>query len=295
MIIRLKYGHRFFAYGGAHAFLIVVACQIGERLGWLIALPLMAAVSFYGWIGALRRHRMIGDTPTSQVASAAQGYVELIGFADNHDSKVLAHLSKKVCCWFRYRIEERDSDGDWRSVDEGESGATFVLRDASGRCTIDPHGAEVSCAHEHSWTEGSMRYTEWCIEEGDPLYALGEFRTRSFAPSAEEMRADLNQLLADWKSDKDELLRRFDLDQSGQIDGKEWELARAAAKRELEGIHAELRKQPSIDVLIKPADGRVFLLSNHPPDNLKQRLGWWAWGHLFIVFAALIALVYVFF
>lgn len=296
MIVRFKFkhGHKFFAYGGAQAFLLVLAFQIGGRLGWLIALPLMATVSLYGWVSMLKRHRMIADTPTSQIASAAQGYVELVGIAGNHvDTKIFAHLSKKICCWFRYEVEERESDGDWRTVDQGESAASFVLRDPSGSCIIDPEGAEVMCAHKNCWTEGGTRYTEWCIEEGDPVYALGEFRTRSFAPGEAEADEDLSQLLSEWKSDKAGLRRRFDLDHSGQVDQKEWELAVAEARREIEGNHAKLRARPAVDMMMKPADGRAYLLSNHPPENFHRRLGWWAWGHLALLFAALSALVFV--
>ena len=296
MIIKGRHAHHFFVYGGAHAFLLVAAFQIEGREGWLITLPLMAVVSFYAWFATMRRHRVVGDMPTSQIASAAQGYVELSGWAEHHPgSTIIAPLTKRDCCWFRYTIEEREDERNWRTVDEGESAGTFLMRDDSGSCTVDPEGAEILCEHEDCWTESNTRYTEWRIHDGDRLYALGDFRTRSFAPSVQDAREDLNQLLAQWKSDKPDLLRRFDLDKDGQIDDKEWELARAAAKREIARNHVELRSLPSIDFLMKPADGRVFLLANHTPDSLKRRFAWWSWGHLALLFGALIALVVVFF
>lgn len=296
MIVKGKRAHQFFAYGGAHGFLVVMAFQIGGREGWLIALPLMALVSLYAWVATLRRHRMVGDMPTSLVASAAQGYVELFGVAESHpDSKTLAHLSKRPCCWFRYEIEERDHEHNWRTVDEGESAASFLLRDSSGHCTVDPEGAEVHCANKQSWDEGDGRYTEWWIEAGDPLYALGEFSTRNFAPGLEETREDVGQLLAEWKQDKAELARRFDLNGDGRVDDDEWQLARAAAKREIEREHAPLHALPSVDMLMRPRDGRLYILSNEEPERVKSTLGWWAWGHLAILFGSLTALVFVFF
>lgn len=295
MILKVKRGHQFFAYGGAHAFLLVMAFQIGGHQGWMIALPVMAVISLYAWASTLRRFRTVGDTPTSQVASAAQGYVELIGLAEVHPgAPIHAQLTKKACCWFRYEIEENDHDNQWRTLDEGESDATFLLRDASGVCTIDPEGAEVMCAHKQSWTEGEHRYTEWRVEHGDPLYAIGEFRTRSFAPSDDQVRGDVGDLLSVWKNDQRTLLHRFDLNRDGRIDDAEWQLARAAAKREVERGHAELRALPSVDMLMQPADGRPFLLSNHEPETFKRRLAWWAWAHLAILFGALAALLYFF-
>ena len=295
MIVKAKHAHQFFAYGGAHAFLLVMAFQIGGSQGWMIATPLMATVSLYAWIATLRRYRMVGDTPTSQVASAAQGYVELIGFAENSpNTETLAPLTNKPCCWFRYETEESDRDDQWRTVDEGESAIGFQLRDTSGACMVDPKGAEIMCAHKESWTQGDHRYTEWRIEAGDPLYVIGDFKTRRFAPSAEEVREDIGDVLIEWKKDQGELSRRFDLNQNGRVDDTEWQLARTAAKREVERKHAELRALPSVDVLMKPSDGRAFLISNHEPETFHRRLLWWAWAHLAILLGALSASIYFF-
>lgn len=294
MIVSLNKRNDLLLYGGAQAVLIVLAIQTEGRAGWLFALPLMAALSFYAWTATFRRHRAVDDTPTSQVVSAAQGYVELTGRAENHPGlQNIAHLSQRACCWYQFRVEERDSDNKWRLVDEGESAASFVLRDASGACMIDPEGAEVLCAHKDSWTEGDRRCTEWRIHEGDTLYALGEFHTRSLAPDAAQARQDMSTLLAEWKRDQPELLRRFDLDRDGELDIKEWALARAEAKRQIERTHVELRAAPRFDCVRKPADGRLYLLSNRDPVRLARRFALWAWLHLALFFGALGAFAFL--
>lgn len=296
MIVSLRGQYRsFIVYGGAYVFIIIAALQSDDRDGWRIALPLIAAIAFYAWIAAFRRYRAVGDVPTSTVASAAQGYAELIGRAYNHpDMATLARLSQKPCCWFRYEVEERDSEGHWKTVDSGESVSSFLLRDATGGCTIDPEGAEILCAHKESWDPATdQRCTEWRIHEGDPLYALGEFRTRSLAPSEADSRVDIAQLLAEWKREPQRLLRRFDLDRNGELDMREWTLARAEARREVARNHRALRAAASFDAMQAPADGRLYLLSNYRPAALARRFALWSWAHLAVLFAALGGLAYV--
>ncbi|HLU77848.1 MAG TPA: hypothetical protein VKZ48_08110 [Burkholderiales bacterium] len=286
----------FLLYGGAHLFIVVVAAQADAREAWYVALPSMAALSLYGWIATFRRYRAVGDMPTSTIASAAQGYVELLGQAYNHpDWPLRAKLSQKLCCWFAYEVEERESNGDWRTIDSGESVASFLLRDRTGECTIDPEGAEILCAHKETRDIATdRRYTEWRIHEGDTLYVLGEFKTRTLLPGEADVRADMRELLAQWKRDPDCLLRRYDLDKNGELDMKEWALARAAARREVERNHRVLRTVPSFDSIERPADGRLYLLSNHPPEKLARRFVLWSWTHLGLFFAILAAFLLLF-
>lgn len=296
IVSRSGQARSFLLYGGAHLFIVVCAFQVDMRQAWYVALPLMAALSFYAWTATFRRYRAVGDMPTSTIASAAQGYVELMGQAYNHpDWPIRAKLSQKPCCWFRYEVEERDNDGDWRTVDHGESAATFLLRDRTGECTVDPEGAEIFCAHKETRAVATdRRYTEWRIHEGDTLYVLGEFKTRSLLPGEADLRADMRDLLAEWKRNPDCLLRRYDLDKNGELDLKEWALARAAARREVERNHRVLRTIPSFDSIERPSDGRLYLLSNHAPEQLARRFVLWSWTHLALFFGALAAFMFLF-
>jgi hypothetical protein len=105
------------------------------------------------------------------------------------------------------------------------------------------------------------------------------------ANSELDLAADVGALLAEWKKDQPELLGRFDLDHSGAIDLKEWELARRAAVREVEANHREIRMSAGTNVLRAPADGRLFLVSNDTPANIRFKYSLWAWAHaaIFIV------------
>jgi hypothetical protein len=294
MVVRLRRWRVGLLTGGGQLGLLALGARLEDRLGWLIVLTLVAALSLWAWTAMFRRYRAVGDTPTSQVASAAQGYVELSGRAQHPpDAKTLAPLSGRECCWYQYRRERRGAKNKWVTEEEGESAAAFRLRDSTGACVVDPDGAEVVAGHKQTWIEGDRRFTEWWIADGDPLYALGEFRTLAAAGDPAERGNDVGVLLAEWKRDRPQLLQRFDLDRDGEISFKEWALARAQAKRQVERAHAELAAVPPIDVLGCPRDGRLYLLSNLDPLRLTRRFALWAWAHLAAFFAALGVFVYL--
>jgi hypothetical protein len=275
--------------GGGQLGLAILGIQLHSRHGWLVVLPLIAALSLWAWTSMFRRYRAVGDTPTSQIASAAQGYVEFYGRAQYRpEAKPRAPLSGRECCWYRYRRERRTSDNKWILEGQGQSVAAFLLRDATGTCVVDPDYAEIVTTHVQTWREEDFRLTEWWIADGDPLYALGEFRTLRAA----DPRNDLGAVLADWKRDRSQLLQRFDLDRNGEISFQEWALARAAAKRQVERRQTELAAVPPVDVLVAPRDGRLYLLSNFDPRKLTRRFVLGAWAHLAAFFATLGVLVY---
>ena len=104
----------------------------------------------------------------------------------------------------------------------------------------------------------------------------------------------MSELLADWKKDPRELLARFDHDRSGEVDLREWELARLEARREVQKRHVELRSSPGLNLLRKPADGRVFILASGLPERIGRRFALWSGLHLAFVFAAAAASVILF-
>ncbi len=273
----------------AHFFILLITAKLETLAAWPYALLAMALVSFFGWIGNYRRYRQIHDLPTAKVASAAQGYVELVGRSAQIDGEpLLSPRGRLPCCWYRYRIEE-EKGGEWTTVDEGTSVAHFLLIDETGPCVISPDGAEVVTSHHRSWKEGLKRYNEWLLPPHVVIYALGEFTTHNgHTGSAADEREDVAILLANWKEDKVALHQRFDLNQDGTIDLKEWELARLQARREVRQQHANhAQKQiEGMHLLRKPRDGRLFLLANEMPETLGKRYYWWSLLHMLIFLGA---------
>lgn len=276
---------------GGQLLLIAVGFRIGTREGWQFCLPLIALFSLLAWRSSLNRLRAIRDTPTSRIDSAAQGYVELIGRGMPFGDVLLrSHLKQLPCLWYRYKIEKRTYTGknreNWRTVESGESPDSFMLRDATGECIVDPEQAEISTIYLDRWNEGDLRYTEWKLLKNDRLYILGEFRTRSGAVEFDP-NAELNALLAEWKKDMPDLRKRFDLNNDGELNMDEWMLARKAVQREIAKKKREAEAQPDLHLISRPRDGKLYLISNLTPEDLSRRYLYWSWAHLFIFFVAL--------
>ncbi len=276
---------------GGQLLLIAVGFRIGTREGWQFCLPLIALFSLLAWRSSLNRLRAIRDTPTSRIDSAAQGYVELIGRGMPFGDVLLrSHLKQLPCLWYRYKIEERTYTGknreNWRTVESGESPDSFMLRDATGECIVDPEQAEISTIYLDRWNEGDLRYTEWKLLKNDRLYILGEFRTRSGAVEFDP-NAELNARLAEWKKDMPDLRKRFDLNNDGELNMDEWMLARKAVQREIAKKKREAEAQPDLHLISRPRDGKLYLISNLTPEDLSRRYLYWSWAHLFIFFVAL--------
>lgn len=286
--LRLSDGFGRFVVSGGQLVLLFVGFQIDHPLGWFGIAIAIAALSVFGWLGSLRRWRSIKDTPTSMVASAAQGYVELIGRGKALAGlPLVSPLNGLPCLWYRYTVEEKGSDGKWTQQRSETSQLSFLIRDASGECLVDPEGAEVLAIRKDSWEVGDERYTQWLLLEHEKIYVLGQFTTHSSLVLALDRNLDISTLLADWKKDHPQLLKRFDLDGNGELSLREWELARSAARREVEANHREIRSAPDVHVMHYPADGRLYLISNMAPEKLARRYQWWAWAHLLVFFGGL--------
>lgn len=259
----------------------------------LVASSVGALVCFYAAFHNLRRLRLIEDAATARIRSAHQGYLELEGMGRSMEGEpVFAPLTTTPCLWWRYKIEKKQRGNDrneWKTIRNEVSDSLFHLEDESGRCVVDPEGAEVQCDDKRVWygnhewpvgtssvSGGSYRYTEWVILPGQPLYAIGEFRTLNPAEhySATEISRDL---IREWKRDQAQLLKRFDGNRDGQIDQKEWELVRKVAEVQAQKEYEQRAQQPQIHMLTQPSCGeRPFIISVYPQEHLARRYRWWA-------------------
>lgn len=293
MLVSLRRRYAEFITSGAQLLILLVGFRLDSATGWQYCLSLMAAISFFAWLSALYRLRAIRDTPTSKVASATQGYIELVGRGRPFsDPPMISKLRMLPCLWYRYKVERRTSKDKWVTEDSGESHDSFKLQDGSGVCIVDPVHAEIVTRHRDQWRKDDYRYTEWKLIKDDNIYVLGEFRTLNWALEFDS-RAELNALLTEWKKDMPELRRRFDLNNDGELDMTEWMLARQAAKREVAKLQREAHAQPDIHIISQPRDGKLFLISNLTPEKLSRRYLLWTWVHLVILFGSLLGIAWV--
>lgn len=277
----------------------IAAADAGAFWFWVSIGTIGALAAFYGAFRALRHARIIEDTPTAKTRSAAQGYCELNGHARLLPGpEIRSPLSQARCAWWRYKIERKETvwrDGkrrtEWRTIESGLSDALFLLCDDTGECVVDPAGAEVYPSLKRTWygrtprpiavpertrwwaAFGDYRYTEALVQVGDHLYALGQFRTQGGVQAA-NAQAEARDLLAEWKRDQKALLERFDANRDGKVDLDEWEAVRRAALDQVRTEHAARPVAPDVNVFSRTPDGRPYILSTLPQEQLTRRLRW---------------------
>ena len=259
---------------------------------WEVALALAAPLCFYFGFRSWRLARLIDDTPRSRVRSAAQGYVELGGRArlppqvDNR-----APLTGRASVWWLYRIERGaviGSSRSWHVIDRGVSDTLFVIEDETGTCLVNPAGADVRAEEKTVWygaqpwpesgfAQGRMtfggdreyRYTEHRIQEYELVNVIGDFGTAGGVEVA-DTTGRVMTVLAEWKQDQPALLQRFDANHDGVLSLNEWELARAAARRQIEQ-QPPIATAPATNVLMRPQDQRPFLIAACDLKKLARR------------------------
>lgn len=281
------------ALGGGNLLFLLLGFKLASHTGWQVTLVLIGLTSCWAWYANLKRHRTVADTPTSRIASAPQGYVEIVGRGRQPPGEALVSpLSGLPCLWFRYRIERKNGD-NWELVESAISHDTFGVDDGSGSLLVDPEGAEILTSRKQVWKAGDYRKTEWTLIEGETVYVVGEHVTLGGPNAVLDKRADLAALLAEWKRDKTTLLTRFDSDRNGEISLEEWERARQAASEEVDRAHLDIRLRDGIHLMRKPAHGRPFLIANREVAALERRFRLWSWAHLGLMLAALLGLTLV--
>ncbi len=278
------------------------------KFGMFVALGSIIALGS-GWsaYAMLIRKRVLQDTPTALIRSASQGYIELQGYAELMDGDPIhAPLSSRTCIWHRHKVEEKSrrytgsgSRSNWRTVDSGVSNSLFYIVDSTGRCAVDPDGANVTPSSRDVWYGNSripgrlniargwarftgisqlgrnFRYTEERIEPGDPLYALGDFTTHGGTGAHFDRSADVREVLSEWKQDKIAMLARFDANDDGEIDLGEWDAARDAAASEVDKKRAAVAVAPPVDVLGRTAGSRnPFILAAKTEAEMLSRFHW---------------------
>ncbi len=280
---------------GLYVALLAMAAQLGPgpQARWCLAG--MTVLATLAWLGSLRRARAIAELATSRIASAAQGYVEVLGrSSSDKDQLIYTPMGGMACIWYRYKLYSKDNTKhEWRQVASGTSSSTFDISDASGVCTVDPDHAEVVGAEVRTSYPGNEKLVEECLFGGSTIYVLGDFSTLGGASAALSLREDVSALLSLWKQDRAGLHARFDLDRNGTVDLQEWELARQLATRTVEREHRDMRQQPGVHLLRAPDDGRLFLISALSPKALRKHFLRWSFFHLAMGAAAVAGWLYL--
>ncbi|MBN1896636.1 MAG: hypothetical protein JW789_02810 [Candidatus Aenigmarchaeota archaeon] len=172
---------------------------------------------FYRGIRAFMRKRLIENIPTSKIRSIAMGMVEIFGRVEPQTAKKILRspMSKKDCVYYKYKVEEYRSSGKsghWVTIDKGEKGLPFHVRDDTGVVLVDPKGASVDIPKDFHFSTGfrkkepetllsfikesgikynfgiifkkNMRFSEHFLAPNDRCYVMGEAADNPFVEDA---------------------------------------------------------------------------------------------------------------
>lgn len=187
---------------------------------------------------------------------------------------------------------------EWKTIRKETSDNLFLIKDETGQCIIDPEGAHVTVSSKEVWygtssspSRGSLssskkrsfltrlivsknyRYTESLLHSGESLYTIGLYKTVGGAGSSFNLNEDVRELIREWKTDTEALMKEFDTNGDGQIDLNEWQRVRDKAYEQVMEKHSEQKTLPPVHLMNKTNDSRrPFILSALPQSNLTRRL-----------------------
>lgn len=151
-----------------------------KYVGWgLIALGAFFTIA--GTIVGIRRikvKRCIENIPTSKSKGVAYGLAEIAGTVESLPDcpPERGPLSFRPCVYYRYVVKEKRGSGKnskWVTIEDRSHHQIFQCRDQEGAIKVFPHGADFVTFTKSSRREGRLSYTEYRIEDKDPVYVLG--------------------------------------------------------------------------------------------------------------------------
>ena len=252
-------------------------------LGTLVSL--FVGPVLLGWgLRKLKEKRLIENTPTSKVRSAAVGIVELSGTAQQR-KPMKAPVSETEACWWYCRVEELRMVGvglrkrqKWVTIKRIGSVDFFYVDDSTGRMLINPEGAEFHVGLNTveitggtsmrftpilntwdilptTWSGVRMRIKEQVIPHQAQVFVLGELT--STVKHLEDRHAQFIARLRAIKADASKMAEA-DADHDGTIDAAEWDAFRH--KQEEDFLKEEMARQDQIPeedkmVVQRPAKG----------------------------------------
>lgn len=291
---------------GVQIVFIIMPLHVQSWKAAAICMPLVAIISLIAWSLTIKRRNTLARVPVSKIVSAAQGHVHLAGHGKSIEGVPLrSPVSPAPCLWYKIRIVERRQNSPSMSLlidylfdgvssiplNNEESDDPFIIDDGTGMATImDPENAEIICSQKKKHLQEERLIIEYRFNINCPLYVLGDFKTLDRNEVLLDKHADTGHLLAQWKTDQRTLHKRFDLDKDQEINTQEWNLARQAARREVEKQHQEFRNRPNEHMIEKPVSGKLYLISDIPPKKIAFRYLLWSFFHLAFFLAALSSL-----
>ena len=270
-----------------------------------------------GWwsINCFKKARYVLDTPTSKIRSAAQGYVQLYGELKTGSGLLEAPLSNEPCVWWSFRIDKQvrnnRDETSWQQLEKSTSTALLCLNDGTAECWIDPAGAHVTPMTRKVWYGRARhpqqaqlhkrfkqtllrgvqryRYTEQRLHAAEPLYAIGDFVTRTGGHAVLDLQASQAALTSDSTTDYADLMQRRD----GLLSEQEWQQVQDSAKAKAQDRHRTENAKPAQHFLRKPQEKQSFVLSSSGEEDIATRFNQQAIFGTIICIASALGFAYI--
>ena len=235
-------------------FLTILLFPIEMKNEKALFMTTLSIASLIWTITFYRRIRLIEDTATSVLNSAAQGFMAVAGTASLYDGETVRgpHIDLPPMLWHRNHFFE--------------SWSGFILSDDRGRCTIDPKGAEVITPN-YSYNDHYYN----AIYPGEKIYVIGQLHTLKKHRNDFERNALVSKKIREWKRNPANFLDSFDNDKDGVISEDELKTAKHAATNFVDIALEEVYQNPATHVVSKSDDGRPFIVTSIHPDKLLIR------------------------
>jgi hypothetical protein len=133
------------AVAGAVALTSHTGGDTGELIWLLPAGFLLGLYLVYDGYDKWQTKRLVEDTPTEKVRSAAVGRTELEGTAKPVDGTIEAPLTDDDCLYVSWRVEEHrgsGDDSDWVTLASDDLSVPFLLDDGTGQMLVEAHGGD---------------------------------------------------------------------------------------------------------------------------------------------------------
>ena len=190
---------------------ISVSTDTGKLEFWAAVGAVAGVVLFIRGFIMLREKRIIMNTPSSKIRSAAMGLVEVSGSARGPQT-IPAGITGEACYYYRaiaWQLRQSGKNESWKKVADESLFVPFFVDDSTGRLLVDPQGAEldVHCNFKDDFggsffrsndlmpadVNGFLvrngltlsertRLEEYCIKPEYPLFVLGTLSQTSGNP-----------------------------------------------------------------------------------------------------------------
>ncbi len=195
----------------ASARTLTVSTDTGKLEFWAAVGAAAGVVLFIRGFMMLREKRIIMNTPSSKIRSAAMGLVEVSGMARGPQT-IPAGITGEPCYYYRaiaWQLRQNGKNESWKKVADESLYVPFFVDDSTGRLLVDPQGAELDVHCNFKDEIGSSffrtnelmpadvngflvrngltlsertRLEEYCLKPEYPLFVLGTLGQTSGNP-----------------------------------------------------------------------------------------------------------------